>query len=72
MSIIGGSAALCCVQVGSPTALAEGAVEQGVVREAREGEHGLYVPAGAFWGGQDVQKMADRGTLKVNSTPALH
>ena len=52
-------------QVGSPTALAEAEVEKRVVREAREGEHGLYVPAGAFWGGQDIQKMADRGTLKV-------
>ena len=52
-------------QVGSPTALAEAEVEKRVVREAREGEHGLYIPAGAFWGGQDIQKMADRGTLKV-------
>ena len=27
--------------------------------------HGLYVPAGAFWGGEGIQKMADRGTLQV-------
>lgn len=54
-----------CVQIGSPTALADAAVEKTVVGEAREGVHGLYVPAGAFWGGHDVQKMADRGTLKV-------
>ncbi|CAI8015318.1 Putative L-aspartate dehydrogenase [Geodia barretti] len=50
--------------VGSPTALAEAAVERNLLREARDGAHGLYVPAGAFWGGQDIQKMADRGTLR--------
>lgn len=27
--------------------------------------HGLYVPSGAFWGGEDIKKMADRGTLQV-------
>ena len=53
------------IQIGSPTALADAAVERAVVGETRNGSHGLYVPAGAFWGGQDVQKMADRGTLKV-------
>lgn len=56
---------LTSIQIGSPTALADGAVEREVVGEARNGTHGLYVPAGAFWGGHDVQKMADRGTLKV-------
>lgn len=59
---------LVCVQIGSPTALADAAVERKLVQEAREGVHGLYVPAGAFWGGQDVQKMADRGSLKVSSS----
>lgn len=54
-------------QVGSPTALSEATVEQTLVRQTREGTHGLYVPAGAFWGGQDIQKMADRGTLKVRN-----
>ena len=54
-------------QVGSPTALAEAAVERNLLREARDGAHGLYVPAGAFWGGQDIQKMADRGTLRVRA-----
>lgn len=59
------------IQVGSPTALAQAAVETSLVREAHEGEHGLYIPAGAFWGGQDIQKMADRGTLKVSSVNLL-
>lgn len=55
------------VKVGSPTALADEEIEKRLLEEAhhREG-HGLYIPAGAFWGGQDVQKMADRGTLKVS------
>lgn len=26
-------------------------------------KHGLYVPAGALWGGQDIAKLADRGSL---------
>lgn len=29
-------------------------------------EHGLYVPSGALWGGEDLQKMADAGTLQVS------
>nr|XP_032815791.1 putative L-aspartate dehydrogenase [Petromyzon marinus] len=51
--------------VGSPTALADAATERRL-REA-SATHGrtLYVPAGAFWGGDDIQKMADRGTLKA-------
>ena len=28
-------------------------------------QHGLYVPSGAFWGGEDIRKMADRGSLQV-------
>ena len=30
--------------------------------------HGLYVPSGALWGGEDIRKMADRGTLQVWET----
>ncbi|KAK7073966.1 hypothetical protein SK128_000455 [Halocaridina rubra] len=49
--------------VGSPTALASQNVENSL-REAAT-NHGLYIPAGAFWGGEDILKMADRGTLKA-------
>lgn len=52
------------MQVGSPTALAEEAVRKKLLQEARD-SHGLYVAAGALWGAQDIQKMADRETLKV-------
>ncbi|PIK62958.1 putative L-aspartate dehydrogenase-like [Apostichopus japonicus] len=48
--------------VGSPTALAEQHVEDRLRQAASH--HGLYIPAGALWGGGDIQKMADRGTLK--------
>lgn len=51
-------------QIGSPTALADPNVYKALF-EAAQCHHGLYVPAGAFWGGQDIQKMADRDTLKV-------
>lgn len=48
--------------VGSPTALADQEVEDKLRAAAKH--HGMYVPSGAFWGGNDIQKMADRGTLK--------
>ncbi|XP_072026436.1 aspartate dehydrogenase domain-containing protein-like [Amphiura filiformis] len=48
--------------VGSPTALADQAVEDKLRAAAKH--HGLYIPSGAFWGGNDIQKMADRGSLK--------
>ncbi|XP_038059486.1 putative L-aspartate dehydrogenase [Patiria miniata] len=49
--------------VGSPTALANQEVEDKLRTAAKH--HGLYIPTGAFWGGNDIQKMADRGTLKA-------
>ncbi|KAG7162754.1 L-aspartate dehydrogenase-like, partial [Homarus americanus] len=49
--------------VGSPTALASQAVEDSLRASATT--HGLYIPAGAFWGAEDILKMADRGTLKA-------
>ncbi|XP_071531093.1 aspartate dehydrogenase domain-containing protein-like [Panulirus ornatus] len=49
--------------VGSPTALASQAVENSL--RAAANTHGLYIPAGAFWGAEDILKMADRGTLKA-------
>lgn len=49
--------------IGSPTALADPAVESAL--RAACTKHGMYLPAGAFWGGEDIQKMADVGTLQV-------
>lgn len=50
--------------IGSPTALADPDLEARLKAQALESGHGLYVPSGALWGGEDIRKMADRGTLK--------
>jgi len=26
---------------------------------------GAFIPVGAFWGGEDIKKMADQNSLKV-------
>jgi len=52
------------IQIGSPTALAQSSLEQLLKLSAKS--HGLYVPCGAFWGSEDIQKMADRGNLQVD------
>lgn len=49
--------------VGSPTAFANQDVEDQLRKAALE--HGVYIPSGAFWGGEDIKKMADRGTLQA-------
>jgi len=53
------------LMVGSPTALAKQELEVRLRNKADSGTHGLYIPAGAFWGGEDIQKMSSRGTLKA-------
>lgn len=40
------------------------------LREAAK-HNGLYVPSGALWGGEDIRRMADRGTLQV-CYPAIY
>lgn len=50
--------------MGSPTALADPEVEKAL--RAASTKHALYLPAGAFWGGDDIKKMADRGSLQVS------
>ena len=49
--------------LGSPTALADPEIEDQLFKAAKV-HHGLYVPSGALWGGEDIRKMAERGTLK--------
>ena len=51
-----------CGQMGSPTAMADKETEAMVRAVAGEANgHGVYVPAGALWGGEDIAKMADAG-----------
>ncbi len=38
-------------------------LEETLVKAADK--NGLYVPSGALWGGDDIRKMSDLGTLKV-------
>ena len=55
-------------QIGSPTTFANDEIRKKIFAKACSNSqgHGLYVPSGAFWGAEDVKKMADRGTLKVS------
>uniref|UniRef100_A0AC35GF89 Aspartate dehydrogenase domain-containing protein n=1 Tax=Panagrolaimus sp. PS1159 TaxID=55785 RepID=A0AC35GF89_9BILA len=51
--------------IGSPTALANDTTFNIIKEKLKEfPERRVFVPAGAFWGGADIQKMADFGTLK--------
>uniref|UniRef100_A0A8C8VJL1 Aspartate dehydrogenase domain-containing protein n=1 Tax=Pelusios castaneus TaxID=367368 RepID=A0A8C8VJL1_9SAUR len=50
--------------VGSPTALADQATETRLREAAQRGGHTLYVPRGALWGGEDIQRMDNCGTLQ--------
>lgn len=50
--------------IGSPTALANSDVEKRLRWKASSGSYGIYIPSGALWGGADIKKMADIGTLK--------
>ncbi|XP_073697628.1 aspartate dehydrogenase domain-containing protein isoform X2 [Garra rufa] len=53
--------------VGSPSALSDPQLEQDVRTAAKRHGKTLYVPSGALWGGQDIQKMNDSGTLQALS-----
>uniref|UniRef100_A0A7E4WCL6 Aspartate dehydrogenase domain-containing protein n=1 Tax=Panagrellus redivivus TaxID=6233 RepID=A0A7E4WCL6_PANRE len=51
--------------IGSPTALAEETTLTAIKQQLKQHpERRVFVPAGAFWGASDIQKMADIGTLK--------
>jgi len=55
--------------IGSPTALSNPETERRLRRAATR--HSLYIPSGALWGADDINKMADMGTvqrLKVTMT----
>lgn len=62
---------VCDYMIGSPTALAQSSLEQLMKLSAKS--HGLYVPSGAFWGSEDIRKMADRGNLQsLHVTMTFH
>uniref|UniRef100_G1KLT7 Aspartate dehydrogenase domain-containing protein n=1 Tax=Anolis carolinensis TaxID=28377 RepID=G1KLT7_ANOCA len=51
--------------VGSPTALADSGTELELREAARKAGHTLYIPSGALWGGQDIQRLDDGGMLQA-------
>lgn len=50
--------------VGSPTAFANEETEKTLRKLSSEGKYGVYIPAGAMWGAEDISKMALSGSLK--------
>jgi len=59
--------------VGSPTAFADGDFHEDVKQAVKEGGRRVYVPSGALWGAEDIQKMGQRGTIgKCSVTMKKH
>uniref|UniRef100_A0A0K0DHL5 DUF108 domain-containing protein n=1 Tax=Angiostrongylus cantonensis TaxID=6313 RepID=A0A0K0DHL5_ANGCA len=56
----------CDLFIGSPTCLADADLLESIRSTALAKKRRVLVPAGAFWGGSDIQKMADQGTLMVH------
>ncbi|XP_072284151.1 aspartate dehydrogenase domain-containing protein [Pyxicephalus adspersus] len=52
------------LMIGSPAVLSDPHIEQKLRKTAKTCGHTLYIPSGALWGGEDIQRMADHGTLK--------
>lgn len=51
--------------MGSPSALADPDLNQKLSQAAQKYGRTLYVPSGALWGGQDIQRLNDSGKIKV-------
>ncbi|KAG7243684.1 hypothetical protein INR49_011241, partial [Caranx melampygus] len=51
--------------VGSPSALSDADLNRSLRQAAQQYERTLYVPSGALWGGQDIQRLNDSGALKA-------
>ena len=49
--------------IGSPTALADKKCETKLREASKTYNRAVYVPSGAFWGAQDIQKMSSLNTL---------
>ncbi|XP_064866801.1 aspartate dehydrogenase domain-containing protein isoform X3 [Oncorhynchus nerka] len=51
--------------VGSPSALSDPRLNQELRQAAEHHGRTLYVPSGALWGGQDILRLNDSGSLKA-------
>lgn len=58
---------VCLSKVGSPSALADCDLNQELRRAAQNSGRTLYIPSGALWGGQDIQRLNDSGGLEVTA-----
>ncbi|KAK0415205.1 hypothetical protein QR680_011829 [Steinernema hermaphroditum] len=54
----------CNLFVGSPTALANQKTFDSIKELVSKHNRSVFVPAGAFWGSMDIQKMADLNIIK--------
>lgn len=59
------SVVVCLSKVGSPSALSDCDLNQKLRQAAQESGRTIYIPSGALWGGQDIQRLNDSGGLKV-------
>lgn len=59
------SVVLYLSKVGSPSALSDSDLNQKLREAALKSGKTLYIPSGALWGGQDIQRLNDSGALKV-------
>uniref|UniRef100_A0A0M3K393 Aspartate dehydrogenase domain-containing protein n=1 Tax=Anisakis simplex TaxID=6269 RepID=A0A0M3K393_ANISI len=50
--------------VGSSTALADAALYETLKHAVQVNKRRLFIPSGSFWGADDIQKMANLGTIK--------
>ncbi|KAF0032566.1 hypothetical protein F2P81_014856 [Scophthalmus maximus] len=55
----------CHFMVGSPSALSDPDLNERLRQAAQQYGRTLYIPSGALWGGQDIQRLNDSGTLKA-------
>uniref|UniRef100_A0A3Q2PZF5 Aspartate dehydrogenase domain-containing protein n=1 Tax=Fundulus heteroclitus TaxID=8078 RepID=A0A3Q2PZF5_FUNHE len=53
------------LMVGSPSALSDPDLNQKLRQASLQHGRTLYIPSGALWGGQDIQRMNNSGTLKA-------
>ncbi|XP_029364917.1 aspartate dehydrogenase domain-containing protein [Echeneis naucrates] len=51
--------------VGSPSALSDVDLNKKLHQATQQYGRTLYIPSGALWGGQDIQRMNDNGALKA-------
>ncbi|NWQ84508.1 ASPD dehydrogenase, partial [Columbina picui] len=52
-------------QVGSPAALADAQTHGRLQGAAQSGGHTLYIPRGALWGSEDIERMDRAGNLQA-------